>query len=61
MLAGDPARRRACLLRRAYQALEALGEKANLSTIAAYSSLKPCMRRGEYDEAEQTDEVLVKA
>ena len=50
LLAGDPAAAER-LWRRAYQALEGLGEKGNLSTIAAYLA-EALYSQGRYDEAE---------
>ena len=51
MLAGDP-RAAERLWRRAYQALEGLGEKGNLSTIAAYLA-EALYEQERYDEAEE--------
>jgi class 3 adenylate cyclase/tetratricopeptide (TPR) repeat protein len=51
MLAGDPAAAER-LWRRAYQALDGLGEKGNLSTIAAYLAEAVC-DQGRYDEADE--------
>ena len=51
LLAGDPAAAER-LWRRAYQALEGLGEKGNLSTIAAYLA-EAVYEQGRFDEAEE--------
>ena len=51
MLAGDPVAAER-LWRRAYQALDGLGEKGNLSTIAAYLGEALCEQE-RYDEAEE--------
>jgi class 3 adenylate cyclase/tetratricopeptide (TPR) repeat protein len=55
MLAGDPAAAER-VWRRAYQALEALGEKGNLSTIAAYLA-EAVYAQERYDEAERLTEI----
>jgi class 3 adenylate cyclase/tetratricopeptide (TPR) repeat protein len=55
MLADDPAAAER-LWRRAYQALEGLGEKGNLSTIAAYLA-EAVQAQERYDEAEQLTNV----
>jgi tetratricopeptide (TPR) repeat protein len=51
LLAGDPGAAER-LWRRAYQALEGLGEKGNLSTIAAYLA-EAVFQQGRFDEAEE--------
>ena len=58
MLAGDPSAAEH-VWKRAYQALEGLGEMGNLSTIAAYLADAVCVQ-GRYEEAEQLTNVSEK-
>ena len=53
VLAGDPVAAER-VWRRAYQALEGLGEKGNLSTIAAYLA-EAVYQQGRYEEAARAD------
>jgi len=55
LLAGDPEAAER-LWRRAYQALDGLGEKGNLSTIAAYLA-EAVYTQGRYDEAAELTDV----
>jgi tetratricopeptide (TPR) repeat protein len=59
LMAGD-ANSAARLLREAYETLEALGEKGNFSTIAAYLA-EARYAQGRYDEAERLTEVSEQA